>query len=423
MIGLADCNNFFVSCERSRDASLNGKAVVVLSNNDGCVVARSNEAKKMGVKMGQPCFEIKNDIRAGKIIALSGDHLLYRSISLHVHDILREYAPSTIDYSIDESFLLMDGVPSYMLEVIGKEISERCMKEVKIPVTIGFAKSKTLAKIATHFAKKNGLQTYVLDNDAIAYQLMSKLPVSDTWGIGRRLSKRLLTMGVYTIANLYDINLITIRKAFGVNGERCWRELHGENCIELTHTSHERQESISETRTFPVDIDDFDYLRSRFAIYCAHCGKRLRAMKSECRILTVFLRTNRFHLENGYFRPEASCRFPVPVSDTTVLTKASIHLLEKIYDTSLRYKRGGIVLSEITPVMPIVPSLFEDIERQNETLKKSRNLMGVIDDVNAFSGPHVIKLASQIAKNHIGHNDGYSSSFGAPLPDGYTDLD
>ena len=414
MIGLADCNNFFVSCERTIDRSLEGRPVVVLSNNDGCVVARSNEAKQLGIRMGEPAFKIKDRILSGEVIALSGNHLLYRAISLRVHDIFRRFVPETLDYSVDEAFLLMDGIPDYALQEIGEAIRDACWNEEHMPVTIGFAPTKTLAKIATEIGKKGRRSVVVLNDPDEITRVISRMPVADMWGMGRRLTKRMYHCGVYTIGDFAAKDPIWVRGELGVVGERSWRELHGEPCIELEHVGRKIQDSISETRTFPMDIDDFDYIRARIAIYCAHVSKRLRAMEAQCGEISVFLRTNRFHTEQGYFAPAGSMEFETPVSDAAVITHAGVEILEHIFDPSLAYKRAGVVLSRITPAQVIAPSLFEDAGARLAAEQKSRMLMKAVDKLNQGPGPHVMKLASELTKGHIGHNDGYSSSFGAP---------
>lgn len=414
MVGLVDCNNFFVSCERSVDPNLDGLPVVVLSNNDGCVVARSNESKAMGIKMGQPAFEIRDLIQSGRLIAYSGNHLLYRSKSLRVHEIFREYAPSTIDYSVDEAFLDVAGIPVSALAGIGEAIWTRCWDEERIPVTLGFAPTKTLSKIATEYGKKHGQRVVVMPKVEEFLEIMNQTEISGLWGIGRRLTKKLYLMGVFTIGDFYRKELSWVRSRMGVNGERSWRELHGEPCIELAHVQRVIQDSISETRTFPTDINDIDWLRSRIAIYCADVGRRLRAMNGECGRLTLFLHTNRFHPERGWYAPEISVDFNPRLSDSQSLTVAALRCLEEVYDRSVAYKRGGVILSDIKPAENIAPSLFEDIEEIREKREKSKRLMNVIDGLNDGVGPQKIRLAIQIPKGSVGRNDGYSSSFGAP---------
>lgn len=416
MIGLADCNNFFVSCERTLDPSLCGKAVVVLSNNDGCAVARSNEAKKMGIKMGQPAFELRELIQSGRLIALSGNHLLYREISLRIHDIFRRYAPDTRDYSVDEAFLDMSGIPDEALPVIGEEIHKACLVEENIPVTLGFSHSKTLAKIATSTGKKLGRNVNILSTPEEIAATIDSMPIADLWGIGRRTAKKLVTQGIFTVGDFARRPLMWVRAKLGVNGERSWRELHGESCIELSHLERPMQDSISETRTFPIDVNDFDYIRARIAIYCAHVSKRLRAMHGKCGLITVFLRSNRFHTQTGYFAPELSVKMEIPTDDTALITTAAIHALEHIFNPAVAYKRAGVVLSDISEAN-VTPSLFEEDEQAEHRLTSGR-LMQAIDRINCGVGPHVVKLAAQLTKGHIGHNDGYSSSFGAPCSNG-----
>ena len=414
MVGLADCNNFFVSCERTLNPALENRAVVVLSNNDGCVVARSNEAKRAGIKMGQPAFQIKDRIKSGEIIALSGNHLLYRDISLKVHNIFRRYAPMTLDYSVDEAFLLMDGIPDSELRSIGEAISANCWTELHIPVTIGFAPSKTLAKIVSESCKKRGRSVGVLFDPAKARPVLQKMSISDLWGIGRRLSKRLYASGIYTIADFADRDLRWIRATLGVNGERSWRELHGEHCIELSHVQAELQDSVSESRTFPEDVDDYDYIRARIAIYAADCCKKLRAMNGACRIVGVMLQTNRFHLERGSAHPEGTVKFVEATNDTVYISNAAISVLDRIYIPDLAFKRAGVWLGEIVPAQSVVPSLFDSPETIQENITRS-HLMKAIDNINLSPGMPVLKLASQITQGHPGHNDGYSSTFQAPF--------
>lgn len=412
MFGLADCNNFFVSCERTLDPTLCNRAVVVLSNNDGCAIARSNEAKRLGVKMGQPAFELRDLIEKGQLIALSGNHVLYREISIRIHDLFRRYAPRVLDYSVDEAFLDMDGVPVDQLEIIGEEIYHACWRQEKIPVTIGFAPSKTLAKVATEIGKKNVRRIVVLHDQADIRRALESLPIQNVWGIGRRLTKRLYLKGIYTAADFVDKNRMWVRGELGVTGERSWLELKGESCIELEHIDRKRQDSVSESRTFPVDIDDFDFLRSRIAIYCGHVSKRMRNMQGQCGGITVWLCTNRFHTERGYSAPSASARFDPPASDAAVIANAAISLLTGIYQPGTLYKRAGVVLTDISPIGTLAPTLFEDVEDQRLDILKSRKLMETIDNLNRGCSIHRLKLASELTKGHIGHNDGYSSSFG-----------
>lgn len=413
MIGLADCNNFFVSCERSIDPSLENLAVVVLSNNDGCVVARSNEAKALGVRMGQPAFEIRELFDSGRIIAMSGNHLLYRRISLKVHDIFRRFVPATIDYSVDESFLDVNGIPTSMLHDIGTEIYKTCWREMRIPVTIGFSYSKTLAKIATEVCKKNKVPVGILESDDEIESIMSRLSIAELWGIGRRITKKLYFAGVRTIADFAHLDKQWIRKNFGVNGERTWLELHKVPCIGLNHIGRRLQDSISETRTFPEDVTDYDYLRARIVIYASDCAKKLRAMNGKCKSVGVFLRTNPFHPHPVNIRPEGILELCKASSDTMNIVSAAITVLDAVYVENTPFKRAGVWLEDITPDIPEVGSLFDPQEETQSDARK-KLLMRALDNINSEVGTRKIGLASQILKAQRGHNDGYSSSFQAP---------
>ena len=415
MIGLADCNNFFVSCERSVNPSLEGIPVVVMSNNDGCVVARSNEAKQLGIKMGQPVFEIRQLINSKKVVALSGNHLLYRDISLRVHDIFRRYIPATIDYSVDEAFLDMDGIPASELPVIGEAIFQACWKEAHIPVTIGFSYSKTLSKIITEVCKKRKTHVGVLTDENEIRPILASLPVSELWGIGRRLAKRLYESGVYTIEDFRQCNRQWVRSKMGVTGERSWLELNGIDCISLESIGRIMQDSISQTRTFPFDVSDYDYIRSRIMIYAASCAKKLRAMKCMCNQVSVFLRTNRFHTEKGIDNPFTTIRLQRPSHDTNVISSAAVIGLYSIFNKGFSYKRAGVILSEISPYKVYAPSLFDD--DYNYITSKDRvtdKFMHTIDQINFDIKHPLIKLAAQLTTGHPWHNDGYSSSFQAP---------
>lgn len=412
MIGLADCNNFFVSCERSVNPALDGIAVVVLSNNDGCVIARSNEAKRMGVRMGQPAFEVRDLIDRGSLVALSGNHMLYRDISLRVHDIFHRYVPSAIDYSIDESFLDVEGIPAGELMTIGKAIRAACLMEMRIPVTIGFAPTKTLAKILTETSKKQGVEVSVITDPGEAAPILESMPSADLWGIGRRIARKLYQHGVFTVADFSRRDRKWVRQKFGVTGERTWLELHGVPCIGLEHVSRTLQDSVSESRTFPDDVDDYDYLRARIVIYASDCAKKLRAMHGLCGSVGVFMRTNPFHDVRNLCKPEGLVRLSSPTSLTNVITDAALSVLDSIYSPGVPMKRAGVWLADIVPDVERTPSLFDEPDVADRNAQ--RNFMNVIDQINGEIGGSKIGLASQIVKVVRGHNDGYSSSFQAP---------
>ncbi len=410
MTGLADCNNFFVSCERTVHPELEGKAVVVLSNNDGCAIARSNEAKRLGVRMAQPAFELRDLIRRGELIAVSGNHILYHDISVRVHEILRRYAPKTIDYSVDEAFLDFSGIPNRVLPAIAGEIVEACRHEIGIPVTVGLAPTKTLAKISTGIGKSAGQRVTCYFSVGEIKPYFGKMPIQELWGIGRRIARRLYCDGVFTIGGFYDAPREVIRQKLGVNGEKSWYELHGRSCIELTHIDEPLQQSISQTRTFPHDVNDFDYLRSRIAIYAVECSRRLRNMGGVCRMVSVFLRSNRFK-EGSRLKPQIDLRLKKPTADAHIIADTAVRGLTEIYSPEGWYKRGGVVLSETFPDKVYQPSLFEPDSGIDENFDQKK-LMSAIDSINGGSLKPIVRLASQMTAGVPYHNDGYSSSFG-----------
>lgn len=414
MIGLADCNNFFVSCERSINPQLCGKAVIVASNNDGCAVARSNEAKALGVKMGQPVHELKNLINSKQVIVLSGNHLLYHDISRKVHAIFRKYVPVTEDYSIDEAFLDMDGIPIDEVIEIARNIVDECIRQEKIPVTIGLSLTKTLAKVASHKGKKEGNRVVLLNDLEEIKSRLKELPINEVWGIGRRLCQMLYLEGIRTASDFIDRDLYWIQRNMGVNGVRVWNELQGIVCSKINSTNHPIQASISETRTFPNDTCDYDYLRTNISIYASHCAARLRKTKGVCSSITVFLCTNRFRANQEYEMPSVELNFDVPVSSSNEIVDAAIKGLNIIFDSKKKYKRGGVIISKIRSQALLQPSLF-DFQNQTHSSHSSDVLMDVIDQINQSTYTPVIRLASQVSV-HIRHNskngEGFSSSFG-----------
>lgn len=407
MVGLADCNNFFVSCERRMNPELEGKPVVVLSNNDGCAIARSNEAKALGIRMGQPAFELRELIRNKGLIALSGNHVLYHDISVRIHKLFSRFVPATIDYSVDEAFLNVEGIPLNALPAIGNAIRTAAWNEEKIPVTIGFGPTKTLAKTATGIGKKINKRVHIISREDDILHTLKQIRLGDLWGIGRRNVKKLYLEGIHTAFDFYNADRTHIRKLMGVTGEQTWLELHSVPCIELKHVARELQDSVSESRTFPVDVRDIEYIKSRISIYTADCGRRLRKMQGKCNTVAVYLATNRFHTERGAASPYLQTTLRCPTSDSRILTQVAVELLMHIYDSRYHYKRAGVILGDIVPAASCQPSLFDEPGAQQD----ADNLINVIDNINNSALNPIIKLASHITKGAPGHNDGYSSTF------------
>ncbi len=380
MTGLVDCNNFFVSCERVRDRSLEGRAVVVLSNNDGCVIARSNEAKAMGIRMGQPFFEVRHLVDAGELISLSGRGRLYKETSRRLHRIFSRYAPHQIHYSIDEAFLDFSGIPFAELDTLAAHLVATCWAEEHIPVTIGVAPTKTLAKVVTHLCKRSRRSWGVVMQASDLSEDLDSMPAGEIWGIGRRLAKSLFREGVYTAGQFMRRDKAWVKKQMGIVGEQLWLELHGTPCKILESYERPTQDMISETRTFRHDEFDYEAIRERVTRYADHAAEKLREMGGRCGAVTVFLRGNRFKETTKDFRREATVRFPSPVLSASTITGAAVEALDSIYTPQVGMKRAGVVLSHLTYAGVVTPSLF-DPEPAPEP-KAQRDLMKVIDALN-----------------------------------------
>lgn len=407
MIGLVDCNNFFVSCERSIDRSLEGKAVVVMSNNDGCAIARSNEAKALGIKMGQPMFELRNLINSNQLIAISANHLLYHEISAIVHDIFHKYSPNVIDYSIDEAFLDMTGIPDIALYEIGRNIYDECRLKTGIPVTIGFSFTKTLAKVATDLGKKHNKHIILLSDKKEITDILSKTNIGDIWGIGRKLTKRLYFSGIMSAKDFISKDINWINKEFGINGVRTYNELRLIPSIDLDSCNREIQSTISETRTFASDTNDFNFIQSQISLFASNCAKRLRQMHACCYAITIFMATNPYHFHHQTISPNIQITFKSPTNSSSSIIKAANDGLMQIYSPSISYKRAGIILSEIVPDNSKQLSLFGD---ENVDLHES-TLMTTIDKINQGNNRHSLRLASEIPIGITPKNTENLSSF------------
>lgn len=385
MVGLADCDNFFVSCECTVHPELIGRPVVVLSNNDGCIIARSPQAKALGIKMGEAVFKIRPLMERYGVVALSGNTPLYRDISLRVHEIIRRHVPAAIDYSVDESFLDVRGIPERYLEGIGQAIRREALRRTAISITVSFARSKTLAKAAMKQWKNTESHVGLLRKDDEA-PLLATLPVQEIWGIGRRLTRRLYDLGVYSAAHLMRRPQPWVREKLGVTDDRLWLELHGQDCIDLSSYQAHMQQSISETRTFATDTDSISTIIDRVRHYACRCGVRLRAMNAECRQMYVFIQTNRFHPERGVHTPSIILQSDHPCSDSITLMQMAQEAVKHIYRPGYLYKRAGVTLAAIRRKRPLQPTLFSPAPDPNPD-----KLMTAIDHINATLGIDTIR--------------------------------
>jgi DNA polymerase V len=316
MYALADCNNFFVSCERAFQPQLEGRPVVVLSNNDGCVVARSNESKALGIKMGTPYFKVKDLVDAGKLIVRSSNYTLYGDLSGRIMSILSSASPKLEVYSIDEAFMVMDGMNSEQIKPVAHSLVHQIRKWVGVPVSIGIADTKTLAKVASHFAKKYlGYRgVCAIDSEEKRLKALSMTEIGDIWGVGWRTAPKLAEQGVKTALDFVNKPQEWVDKRMGISGVRTWLELQGRPSVEDEQES--KRKSICTSRSFAQMIDDEKELTLRISDFAAICAKKLRSEKTAAYTVGVFIQTNHFREDLSQYDPWYSINLDVPASST-----------------------------------------------------------------------------------------------------------
>lgn len=395
MFALLDCNNFFVSCERVLDPSLENVPVVVLSNNDGCVVSRSNEAKDLGIPMGAPVFKYKDLFNNRGVKCFSAKFEYYNFKSQQVSTIAKKFSPNFEIYSIDELFLDFHGFKYFDLEEYSKEIKKTIIDETQIPVSIGIAPTKTLAKLANRIAKKYPEKfggVYILDSSKKIEKALKWLNIEDVWGIGRRLGVKMRDYGVNKAYDLLQKPDIWVRKMLGIHGIRMINELKGIKQLELSSPS--KKQSIATTRSFMEMISEKEILRERVETFAFSCAEKLRKQGSCCKMITVFLRTNRFRKDLPEYKSGLSLVLPNPSSSSIVLAKATNDIFEKIYKDGFQYKKAGVIVSDFVPEDQRLINLFEiDLE------EKHLPIMKAMDFLNKKFGKDKIRLASQNGKS------------------------
>lgn len=393
MWGLVDCDNCFCSCERVFRPDLIGKPIVVLSNNDGCVVARSNEARTLGVRMGIPYYQMLEQFPNAGITAFSSNYNLYNDMSNRVMSILRAEAPEVFQYSIDEAFLLLRGMDRIDLHKWGEQLSAKILQWLGMPVSIGIASTKTLAKIASKFAKKypGYHKCCIIANDNQRISALKLTPVEDVWGIGRRMAS---TMNTYGIATAYDFSRRPqswVKRLFTITGERTWRELNGEDVTPVDEISVEKK-SIMTSRSFPRLVTDLIDLKAHIANFAGKGAEKLRRQKSVCATVTAFMSTNPFRDDLPQYNPSDFITFPTPTDTTQEIVAAALKIAEKIYTPGYHYKRAGVLLSHFSHSNAVQMDLFsfDPIVR-----RKMRSISCVMDFVNARMGSDTVTLGSQ----------------------------
>ena len=381
MFALVDCNNFYASCERVFDPSLRNKPVVVLSNNDGCVIARSNEAKALGIPMGAPAFQFKKDFEAKGISVFSSNYSLYGDMSGRVMNILSQFTPEIEIYSIDESFLKFNGFELYDLERIGKEMVEHVLRHTGIPISVGLAPTKALAKIANKIAKKFADRTgsvYAIDSEEKKEKALRWTKIGDVWGIGRQHEKRLLNINVKNAWEFIQLPNDYAQKQMSVVGLRLKRDLSGESTLDFEEVKNKK--NIAVTRSFDKMYSNFDDLRERVATYAAKAAAKLRKQDSNCTLLYVFLITNPFRTDLKQYRANMMVKLSSPTNSTMVLTKAALYGLKKIFKPGYQYKKAGVIIMGISPASERQLSLFSEEDPRHQLLMKTIDQLNKVEN-------------------------------------------
>lgn len=411
MFALVDVNNFYVSCERVFAPKLEGRPVVVLSNNDGCAVARSNEVKALGIKMGAPWFQMQDMAKKHGIIALSSNYTLYGDMSNRVMQILKGYVPNVEVYSIDESFMLLDGLTSVYpcFTDFGQQIRGRVLQWTGLPVCVGMAPSKTLAKLANHLAKKNPEFGGVCDLTVMSRteidRYFSKLDVSEVWGIGRRLCVQLIALGIETVQDLRNADPKRLRDRFGVVMERTVNELQGVSCLALEEVAPPRKQIVS-SRSFGEMVTTLDELRESVSTYMTSAAEKLRGQESVCNLVQVFVETNRFREDHKQYNGSITVPLTEATADTRRLTAAVLYGLRQIYRPGYRYKKAGVILMELQPASMRQQLLFREED------PRSGKLMQAMDAINCEYGRNTLFLgASGIQKHWLARFENKTSKY------------
>lgn len=393
MYAIVDCDNCYVSCERLFRPDLNGKPVVVLSNNDGCVVARSNEAKQMGIKAGTPYFQLSELFPSQKIAVFSSNYELYGDLTGRVMTLLAHEAPEYFRYSIDEAFLCLHGMDSIDLKVWGEQLHLKVRHNIGMPVSIGIAPNKTLAKMASHFAKhyKGYNHCCLIDTDAKRRKALALYDIHEVWGIGRRYADRLQRMGIHTAGDFADMSAEAVNATFrNVVILRTWRELNGEDCVPNEEMA--KKKSICVSRSFNGMISDFDTLRTHLSNYAARCAEKLRRQHNVASVVSVFLSTNPFREDLPQYNNYGEHRFLTPTANSIDIVKAAAHCAEGIYRPGFSYKRAGVIVMSIDSGLGIQTNFLDfDADR----FQKIKHLDQVVDRLNKVNGTETIVLGSQ----------------------------
>ena len=386
-IALIDCNSFYVSCERLFNPKIRNKPVVVLSSNDGCIISRSNEAKALGIKMGEPYFKAKNIILKNNVHVFSSNYSLYGDLSRRVMRTLKRFNSEIEIYSIDEAFLDLSNFPDKEIENVGKEIRDVVLQWTGIPTSIGIAKTKTLSKVANHIAKKtkSGIVSFIGIKDIDP--VLEKVEVNDIWGVGKQLTKFFIKNGIHNAKQLKNISNTWIKKSSNVLSSRTAMELRGVSCIGLETTSSKRKSCVV-SRSFAKKVEKIQELRESITSYCLNAAEKIRSESLIAKSITVFIRTSPFQNKFSYYSNSKTIDLPIATDNSIEIVKTALIGLKDIFKNGYRYQKAGIMLSGLSDTQEN-KNLFSSIKDN-----KIKNLMKTIDNTNYKFGRSTLSLAS-----------------------------
>ncbi|WP_247236350.1 Y-family DNA polymerase [Telluribacter sp. SYSU D00476] len=393
MFALVDCNNFYVSCERVFDPKLENRPVVILSNNDGCVIARSNEAKALGIQMGAPAFLMQKELEKNEVVVMSSNYALYGDMSNRVMQTLHELVPALEVYSIDEAFLDLRNMPYSDPERLARRLRKIVGHYTGIPVTIGIASTKTLAKVANRYAKKRTAAGayYCIDTDAKQEHALAVTAVEDVWGIGRQYTKLLESQGIHTALDLALTDVAWVKKHMSVVGERMVRELCGQCCYDLEDQPQPKK-GICTSRSFGHPVTEYSILQEAVATFTARCAEKLRKQNAAANLLHVFTFTNRHRPDQPQYYGSKVIQLPVASNSTMELIQVAMRGLELVFKKGYYYKKAGIMVSGIVPENQVQADLFSFDQRKRELDRKA---LAALDRINQRMGRDTVKVAMQ----------------------------
>ena len=384
-IALVDCNSFYVSCERLFNPKIQKKAVVVLSNNDGCVISRSREAKDLGIKMGEPYFKVKDLVKKNKVEVYSSNYALYGDISRRVMKVLKTFSPKVEIYSIDEAFIDLSFIDEKGVEDYGREIRSRVLKWTGIPTSVGIANTKTLSKVANHIAKKEKAGVIYLNTNID--EKLKKFPIEDVWGVGKQLSK---FYHKNNISNAYDLKNVSntwVKKGTNVLGAKTAMELRGIPCIDL-QIDQEKRKNCCVSRSFGRKVKDLNELEESVITHCLNAAEKIRADDQIAKTITVFIRTSPFDKNRRYYSNSKTIDLAIPTSNSIELIKNAVKALTDIYKYGYAYQKAGIILSGLKDANQNDQNLLTPLLEN-----KSKKLMKAIDYTNTKYGRYAISIA------------------------------